>query len=62
MAALYGTIALAEMANFAIAVTCNLYLNMPWLFYEFFEVNTVVSECGTCFCTGRIICPFHFIF
>src|SRR5215212_9682295 len=44
MAALNGTLALAEMDHVAVRVTKYLYLNMPWAFDGFFKVERRVAE------------------
>src|SRR5690606_22039151 len=54
MATLYGTVTLREVTNLAILVTDHLYFNMTGIFYEFLQIDSIVTKCRSSFLTARV--------
>src|SRR5690606_35563674 len=61
MATLYGTVTLREVTNLAILVTDHLYFNMTGIFYEFLQIDSIVTKCRSSFLTGRVPAGFKIV-
>src|ERR1041385_9326533 len=60
MTPLHGTVSLVEMNDIAKFIAEDLYLNMPWLIDEFFDVHVGIAKRRTGLVARHLKCLFKF--